>query len=136
MSVGAWDPSSQVAALDASVLKALLQAAERLEQQDFGLSPAEAERLAGAAQLGAKAWQAAAGLTNAELIALVRLFTLAESRLPGWKAGANNPVIPLCAMLRRRGAWPAELTAWVKAHSDNRFLPYGSLADRLQKSAP
>ena len=131
MTVAAWDPANQVAALDASVLNALLQAAGRLDLQGFGLSATEADRLAGVTQLGAQAWQAAAGLTDAELIKLVRLFTLAEGRLPGWKAGAKCPVIPLGAMLRRRGAWPAELTAWVKVHSDNQFLPYGSLADRL-----
>ena len=40
-------------------------------------------------------------------------------------------MIPLVRELKRRGAYPAELTAWIKANTDNRFLPYGNLMDRL-----
>jgi hypothetical protein len=40
-------------------------------------------------------------------------------------------VIAIVRELRHRGSYPKELTAWIKAHTTNRFLPYGSLADRL-----
>ena len=76
-------------------------------------------------------WQAAAqGLEAEEIERLVRFYTLAEA-LPGWEAGAQSPVIPLARELKARDAWPDDLTAWIKAHTDNRFLPYGSLMDRL-----
>ena len=130
-SVGAWDPSEQSRALDAPILAELVDAAKRLHLDDFGLSAAAAGRLAATVRLAPEAWRAAEVLADEDLIHLVRLYTLAEGRGAGWKAGAKSPVIALCRMLRRRGAWPADLTAWIKANSDNRFLPYGSLADRL-----
>ena len=131
MAVGAWDPEEQIRALDASVLAELTEAAKQLHLDDFGLSAVAASRLAATVRLAPEAWQAAEGLADEDLIRLVRLYTLAEGRFADWKAGAKSPVIALCRILRDRGAWPAELTAWIKAHSDNRFLPYGSLMDRL-----
>ena len=68
-----------------------------------------------------------------DLDALVRLFTLIESH-PGWEAAERSPVIPLFRVLRSRLGREAteDLAAWVKARSDNRFLPHGSLQDRLR----
>lgn len=131
LSVGAWDPAERIEELNDSVLAELLAAADRLDEVGFGLSAAAVSRLAATARLPAEAWQQAATLDDEQLIGLVRLYTLAEGRFPEWKAGSASPVIALCRLLRRSGAWPADLTAWVKAHSDNKFLPYGSLADRL-----
>ena len=131
LSVGAWDPAEQISELNDSVLAELLAAADCLDREDLGLSAADASRLAATARLPTAAWQRAAALDDEQLIGLVRLYTLAEGRFPEWKAGSASPVIALCRLLRRRGAWPADLTAWIKVRSDNKFLPYGSLADRL-----
>ncbi|MEX2321577.1 MAG: hypothetical protein WD668_09475 [Saccharospirillum sp.] len=61
------------------------------------------------------------------LVALIRFFTLAEHHWAGWEAGDKNPAIWICKALKPRGAFPdAELTRWIKAHTDNRFLPYGN----------
>ena len=131
LSVGAWDPAEQIVELSESVLAELLAAADCLDEESFGLSVAQVSRLAATVRLRPEAWQTAAALDEQQVIRLVRLYTLAEERFPEWKAGSASPVIALCRLLRRRGAWPADLTAWIKAHSDNKFLPYGSLADRL-----
>ena len=131
LSVGAWDPAEQISELSDSVLAELLAAADCLDREDLGLSAADASRLAATARLPSEAWQPAAALSDEQLIRLVRLYTLAEGRFPEWEAGSASPVIALCRLLRHRGAWPADLTAWIKARSDNKFLPYGSLADRL-----
>ena len=131
MVVGAWDPEEQIRALDASVLAELTEAAKQLHLDDFGLSAVAAGRLAATVRLAPEAWRAAEGLADEDLVHLVQLYTLAEGRFADWKAGAKSPVIALCRILRGRGTWPAELTAWIKANSDNRFLPYGSLMDRL-----
>ena len=64
------------------------------------------------------------------LVHLVRFFTLAEAQLPGWEAGSKSPVIWLCRELKKRGAFPdPELIQWIKANSDNKFLPYGNILD-------
>ena len=131
MSVGSFDPNAR-AELDDDAIAELLAAAARLEQPRFGLAEDRIGALAGLARHdGACDWaQAAARLDDAGLLALARFFTLAE-RLPGWEAGPRSPVVVLVAELKSRDAYPAELTAWIKANTSNRFLPYGSLLDRL-----
>ncbi|MCP5184195.1 MAG: hypothetical protein H6993_09550 [Pseudomonadales bacterium] len=132
MSVDSFDPATLAARLTPDIIGRLVQAAEHLEADMLGLDEAESTRLAGVARHGKVDWAAAAtGLSEAELVALIKVFTVAEKRLPGWEAAAGSPVIPLAKELRRRGAWPADMTAWIRARSDNRFLPYGSLMDRL-----
>lgn len=70
-------------------------------------------------------------LGDDDLDALIRFLTLAEAALPGWEAGEASAVIPLFGELRRRGVDVAGLRRWIRAHSDNRFLPHGSLQQRL-----
>ena len=132
MSVGTWNPAEQVTELGASVLGRLISAAGQPSESDFGLTPSDIERLAGVAHSNRVDWQSAAdGLSDDELISLVHLYTLAEARFPAWKSGAHSPVIVMAKTLRGRGAWPDELTAWIRNNSQNRFLPYGSLLDRV-----
>ena len=50
MAVGTWDPATQASELTPPVLGELLAAARCLESADFGLSVADAERLAGVAR--------------------------------------------------------------------------------------
>ncbi len=132
MSVGTWNPEEQIAELNETVLGRLLAAARRPPAEGFGLSAAEVEQLAGAAHANRVNWTPAIEqLASANLVALVRFFTLAEPMFPGWQADAHSPVIAMAKALRERNAWPADLTAWIKQHSNNKFLPYGSLAHRL-----
>lgn len=132
MSVEPFDPNAVSLQLDAEVVDELRLAAENLEAEDFGLSRARISALAVVVRHdGAVDWrQAGEGLPSAEITALIRFFTLAE-RLPGWESGPKSPVIALAAVLKARGDYPPELTAWIKENTDNRFLPYGSLMDRL-----
>ena len=132
MSVEPFDPGALTLKLSGPVMSELLAASENLQQADFGLDKSRVAGLAGIARHDPSCdWAAAsAPLTAAQLEALIRLFTLAEA-LPGWEAGARSPVIVLAAELKKRGEYPAQLTGWIKAHTDNRFLPYGSLMDRL-----
>lgn len=131
MSVERFDPRDAGRAVDAEAVARLRQAAEQLDADDFGLSAAEVSDLARLARHPEADWEAPlASLDSDTLLALVRLYTLAEA-LPGWEAGAKSPVIPMAAELRRRGDYPEALTAWIKSNTDNRFLPYGSLLDRL-----
>lgn len=71
------------------------------------------------------------GRPSAQLIHWLRVLTLVEARLPGGDMGAKSPVIALARILRERGDYPVSLTPWIRSVSDNRFLPYGSLKDRL-----
>ena len=132
MSVEPFDPGALTLKLDDEVIAELIRAASDLEASDFGM---ERERISALSALarhdGTTDWRSAvSGLDSGQIVALVKFFTLAE-RLPGWEAGARSPVIPMAAVLKARGDYPEDLTGWIKAHTDNRFLPYGSLMDRL-----
>lgn len=132
MSVESFDPGARKLPLDRTVIEELLEAAGHLGDENCGLEQARIAALATVARHGEDCdWgRAAAELAPAELERLIRLFTRAET-LPGWESGPRSPVIPLAAELKKRGEYPPELTRWIKANTENRFLPYGSLMDRL-----
>ena len=131
MTVESFDPDAARRVSRRDVVR-LLEAATHLDDPDFGFSEAEIADLSGVAKHPEVDWQAPLdGLDDKEVIALLRLFTLAEGKLSGWAAGAKSPVIIMAAALRRRRAYPQDLTTWIKANTENRFLPYGNLMDRL-----
>ena len=134
--VGVWDPKAEpglgTQAAGLPPMDLVRKAATQLDADGFGLDAAERARLAPWMTAGASVWEAAAeGADAGEIIAWIRFFTLAEAQLAGFEAGAQSPVVPLARALRCRGEYPADLTRWIKAHTTNRFLPHGSLMDRL-----
>ena len=136
MGVETWDPRPAGTRMSDADLAELVAAAGRLDQPGFGFDAETANRLAAfarhddaGAQVDWSAW--AAPLDDADLVALIRLFTLAEAAFGNWEAGDASPVIPLAAELKRRDRYPDGLTAWIRANSSNRFLPYGNLMKRL-----
>jgi hypothetical protein len=138
MAVGSFDPSNKNSTCDVNSgdLAEFSRASQALEAADFGLDELAIARLAAFARhapgRGGADWALVAeSMADTAVVDLIRLFTLAESRLLGWEAGAKSPVVALAALLRQRDAYPKELTTWIKANTNNRFLPYGSLMDRL-----
>lgn len=128
MSVGTWEPgggSEQSAiVIDGDLLQLFLslprEAVSQNDLQEAGIADKNAVM-----KLGHDAWQIADVCTSEELSHLIRVFTLVEA-VPGWDAGAKSPVIALVKILKARGEFDAELRKWVKANTDNRYLPYGS----------
>ena len=132
MSVGTWDPGSPNSQVSEKELRRLLDAARLLSEPRFGLDASEILAFSKYAKYPDTDWLAPTEvLTVDELISLVRFFTLAEARLPGWEAGAKSPVIAMVRQLKARGQYPTDLNSWIKENTKNRFLPYGSLMDRL-----
>lgn len=77
--------------------------------------------------LPARNWQPLlANLSAAQLVNLMRLATLAEQHLTGCEAGEQSVVIHAFRHHRQHHGQPdRDLVRWIKAQSDNRFLPYG-----------
>ena len=127
--VGAWEPAAK---LGASHADALDVAAAEVAEDALAIDDAVAARLR---QVFFAAADERAGLFDDEpsprLVGWARALTLAEESVPGCEGGAKSPVIALARLLRARGDYPDDLTAWIKRVSSNRFLPYGSLMDRL-----
>ncbi|MYD46203.1 MAG: hypothetical protein F4W92_07615 [Gammaproteobacteria bacterium] len=85
--------------------------------------------------IDARTWtEFASDKKDAEVVSWIKLFTLCPEQYSGFDREDDSPVIALVRVLRLRGGYPTYLTAWIKQHSTNRFLPHGSLADRLSKN--
>jgi hypothetical protein len=134
MALGTWDPSAAQAAQETTIDSDQLDrfigwaSEQQLDALESLLNGAQSQRSAGLMRLEASLWTGAAqSRPDEDLIQLIRFFTVAE-KLPGWEAGQSSPVIPLAKVLRQRGSkLDRELLQWIRANSDNRFLPYGPL---------
>ncbi len=148
MSVNSFDPAAMQQPLDAATVRRLLdlvhpfdplasgETAGKVAGEAAGEAPAlplSTEDAAGFSSLAAHpGWgEQAESLEDAEIISLIGLFTLGEDQFSGWQAGENSPVVPLVRVLKARGVFEVTLSRWIKAHTDNKFLPHGSLLDRL-----
>ncbi|MCH8530831.1 MAG: hypothetical protein LAT65_08260 [Saccharospirillum sp.] len=127
MTLGTWTPDASKPELPDELS---LGAALKLGlEQSFPAEPvAGVDALQAWMKQPQNAWQDTwSHYSNEQLQALVRFFTQAEQHWPGWQGDDKNPVIWICKELKHRGAFPdAELTHWIKAHTDNRYLPYGN----------
>ena len=131
MSIGVWEPNGPESAesntVSAEILAELLTMIEGNELDNLvELLGQKSASFSYLMKLEASAWIGANELADDALVQLIRFFTLAEMQLTGWDAGSKSPVIYLVKILKGRGGFDAELRKWVKASTDNRYLPYGS----------
>lgn len=128
MSTGVWEPARPVQ-IDLGKLRELagLVKTINLENLTAALPPETIESEKKLMRCQSKDWIAADGLDDDELISLIRFFTLAEMQLPGWDGGRLSPVIYLVTILKQRSAFDSELRRWIKANTDNRYLPNGAV---------
>ncbi len=135
MSIGTWEPASNNESPDVEVTPELLQRFIAISQQESlaqigDFFPHEQlnhhKRLM---RLPKERWFALAeNFDSEEIVHLIRFFTAAEMKLPGWEAGAKSPVVWLVKTLRKRGTPPTrELLLWIKSNSTNKYLPNGAL---------
>ncbi len=125
MSVGSWQPDSEPTVFPEQALTAALQ----IQLDPFAeQAPESIQALLPFMKSTPDQWsKPLESLSDDELKQLARFFTLAEAHWAEWFAGDKNPVIWICKVLKKRGAFPdKELTQWIKQNTDNRFLPYGN----------
>ncbi len=136
-SLGNWDPNqdqeNSTANIDSSILLKFISISESgdLEQMNQHLSQEEIDAHRPLMKTHKDAWaKTAETFNNEQLVHLIRFFTVAEEKLPGWESGSLSPVIWLCRALKSRGAFPDQaLITWIKENSRNKFLPYGNILD-------
>jgi hypothetical protein len=128
MSVESFDPSAAPTGLDDETIAALCALVP--SDDTLTLSAADVSRFAPASKH--EDWSGkVACLADDDIVGLIRLFTLGEEQYAEWSAGAQSPVVALVRELKSRGVYTPELTRWIKGHTSNKFLPHGSLMDRL-----
>jgi len=130
MAVETFDPGAMGNAMDEAALRDLCAYAAGFEGETVVLSELEVARFAPLA--AHQDWaQRVLRCSDDELLGLLRVFTLGEMQYASWAAGDKSPVVPIVKALKARGAYQPELTRWIKSHTTNKYLPHGSLMDRL-----
>ncbi len=133
MTIGSWTPESEKAALEIDgnwLLQCVaLSTDEALQALPKPFSDAELSRYSAFMRFSPEAWKTAVEpLESDQLKALIRFFTVAEMRISGWDAGAESPAIWINKVLRSRGEkLSKDELLWIRANSDNRFIPNGGL---------
>ena len=128
--VGQWNPKS--VELDAVHAKLLTKAAANLQETNLGLDENELGTLRPVLRRERPVWESFASAQESELlVGWVKALTLLERDVTGFELGDKSPVITLHKILKSRGNLPNGLTDWIKQHTNNRFLPYGNLFERI-----
>ena len=132
MSVGTWEPPGQKKRtnIKLSLIRRFLSFAESVDFEhkldDEDLRSAGLEKESWVMSKEKECWTELSFLELQELDLLARLFTVLERDLSVWEGGKFCPVIYLVKELRKRGGSISGLKRWIKTHSSNRYLPYGS----------
>jgi hypothetical protein len=132
MTIGSWDPTAaETFTISSSVLEKFAQLANSNQLTDLTeqLSSEEIQQQAPIMRLDFQSWENAATNSDAQtLIALIRFFTIAEQQLAGWEGQEKSPVIYLNKVLKlRKEPLDKDMLLWIRANSNNRFLPHGAL---------
>ena len=132
MSVGTWEPPGQKKRtnIELSLIRRFLSFAESVDLEhklaDADFRSAGLEKESWVMSTDKEYWTELVSLELEELDSLARLFTILERDIAGWEGGKFCPVIYIVKELRKRGESISELKRWIKTHSTNRYLPYGS----------
>jgi|TARA_Y100000310_G_scaffold344475_2_gene457436 hypothetical protein len=132
MAIGEWEPetnSEKPQDIDHSMLQRFIELIRDGHLEDLADHLSGSDRSGGAflMKLEQPSWDFAEQYSDEEIEHLIRFFTLAEQHVSGWQGGKRSPVIWLVKILKKRQAFAAELSSWIKSHTDNRYLPYGSI---------
>ncbi len=125
MSVDSWQPIQAPSTLDESDLNKLVTLAH-----DFNVDTdltAQLSWIQPLAHADNKIWALSIqNIPQQPLIELIRMLTVLEET-QAWGLAEKSPVIALFKQLRKIAGIDKPLVQWVKAHSDNKFLPFGPL---------
>jgi hypothetical protein len=126
MTVNTWQPAAPLA-LSSALLEQLLAVLPKQELTDLKnqVTGSDIAPFIALMKSGGQAWEIAEILADEDIKRLIIFLTLAEQQLTGWEAGKLSPVIDLVRILKQREAFHPELRKWIKANTDNRYLPNG-----------
>lgn len=125
MTVDSWQPTPTPQAISAEDINRLLSCATDF-QTNKNFTP-EFDWIQPFAQVDAGIWQnAVENLSDEQLIDVIKLLTCLETTL-NWDLAEKSPVIAVFKAYKKKSGVNRELVKWVKANSDNQYLPFGPL---------
>ncbi|BCE02563.1 hypothetical protein [Marinicellulosiphila megalodicopiae] len=129
MSIGSWDPSQSIELShnDLTQLLALtddqiLDIQSQFDHDFFNrIKPLMKQNLA--------FWKTNVDhLNDEQLTQLMKVFTLLEVKVDDFACLDKSPVVWIGKLLKSRKAFPEKrIIDWMKANTDNKFIPHGSL---------
>ena len=132
MTIGSWDPNKKASTPEDTVstelLACFIAATSDLPCELSAKLSNEQLQQSQIIEASTTAWQIAIKtFSNEELVSLIQFFTVVETQLPNWTAGAKSPAILINKELRSRGEkLKKETLLWIRDNTDNRFIPNGS----------
>lgn len=127
-----WDPQATPVKITPELLSRFISLGEHADNKNLGemLNQDEQMQYAPLMRLAHKQWCHQTKTLDAnQLWQLIRFFTIAEMKLSGWRADEHSPVIAIARVLKDKGnPLDREQLLWLRAHSDNRFLPNGKVS--------
>lgn len=125
MTVDSWQPSPETGNIDSKTLERLLNAATSFES-DQNFTP-DLNWIQPLAKADAIKWRdAVQDLADDQLILLIKMLTILEA-LQNWDLAEKSPVVTIFKVYKKKSGIDKDLVKWVKAHTDNQYLPFGPL---------
>jgi 3-deoxy-D-arabino-heptulosonate 7-phosphate (DAHP) synthase class II len=131
MNTKVWDPENKKKSnIDNSLLDQFIQIVRNCEESNIKnhLTDVEKNKFY-ILRLSDDIWlQSLNDFDNAELLDLIKFFTLIEMQLDDWISGENSPVIKINKILKKRGIkLDQQMLLWIKKNSSNRYIPNGKI---------
>jgi 3-deoxy-D-arabino-heptulosonate 7-phosphate (DAHP) synthase class II len=131
MNTKIWDPENKKKSnIDNSLLDQFIQIVRNCEESNIKnhLTDVEKNKFY-ILRLSDDIWlQSLNDFDNAELLDLIKFFTLIEMQLDDWISGENSPVIKINKILKKRGIkLDQQMLLWIKKNSSNRYIPNGKI---------
>jgi hypothetical protein len=125
VTVDSWQPSPQTGNIDSEILERLLNAASSFAS-DQNFTP-DLNWIQPFAKADPIKWKdAVKDLANDQLIELIKMLTVLETR-ENWDLADKSPVIAVFKLYKKKFGIDKDLVKWVKANTDNQYLPFGPL---------
>ena len=131
MNTKIWDPENKKKSnIDNGLLDKFIQIVRNCEESNIKnhLTDVEKNKFY-ILRLSDDIWlQSLNDFDNAELLDLIKFFTLIEMQLDDWISGENSPVIKINKILKKRGIkLDQQMLLWIKKNSSNRYIPNGKI---------
>jgi len=125
MTVDSWQPTPVTNDINPDQFAKLLDLASEFQPgQNF--TP-ESNWIQPIARIEGAIWQnTVQDLSENQLIQLIKLLTSLETQ-ENWDLADKSPVIAIFKVYKKKAGVNRELVQWVKANSDNKYLPFGPL---------
>ena len=127
MTTESWQPVQAASTIDETSTAKLLELAQQFTQNQMQLASEDMSWCAQLAQAKHDAWVNFASELKADALEhCIRLLTVVEQE-QNLGLAERSPVIVLFKQHKKLSGINRDLVQWVKAHTENKFLPFGPI---------